>query len=401
MFKNKNFNLLFFATFFNSFGDAILFVILLSMLQQIGGGSVSNSLYYLFSALPVLLFGLHIGAYIEKKSLKTVMLTSSTIRIFLLLLCYIYFLYADYSSFFIFLIIFIITFIHLFFANASGAMLPQIVAPIHIPKANSLFRVVTMTGKLIAYSFAALLFHFNLTVPEMLLLLILFYVGAITSIFLMRVSSHNTSQPAQKRRLLDAIKEGLTYIKRDKMLSRLFIIFGLGWMVGSAIDLYLISYLKLVLDKGAENLFIFTTPTMIGILVGSFISPILYNKWDKKLGLCLSLFAFSFAMLCFALQLPLPLLQALLIVGGVSQGILNIFVVSILQTTVPSQFIARVFSVYNIICMGGGIPGYLIFGYLIDQIGVITLGFILSLYLLVIGIICIIRLPNLGNEIEN
>ncbi len=401
MFKNKNFNLLFFATFFNSFGDAILFVILLSMLQQLGGGSISTSFYYLFSALPVLLFGLHIGAYIEKKALKTVMLTSSTLRISLLLLCYIYFLYADYSIVFIFIVIFIITFIHLFFANASGAMLPQIVEPIYIPKANSLFRVVTMTGKLIAYSFAALLFHFNLTVPEMLLFLILFYVGAITSVFFMRVSINNTSQPAQKHRLFDAIKEGLTYIKCDKMLSRLFIIFGLGWMVGSTIDLYLISYLKLVLGKGVENLFIFTTPTMIGILIGSFISPMLYNKWNKKLGLCLSLFSFSFAILCFALQLPLPLLQMVLIVGGVSQGILNIFVVSILQTTVPSQFISRVFSVYNIICMGGGIPGYLVLGYFIDQIGVISLGFILSVYLLIVGITCIKYLPNLGNKIKN
>ncbi len=401
MFKNKNFNLLFFATFFNSFGDATLFVILLSMLQQFGGGSVSTSFYYLFSALPVLLFGLHIGAYIEKKSLKTVMLTSSTIRISLLLLCYIYSLYANYSTVFIFIVIFIITFIHLFFANASGAMLPQIVEPIHIPKANSLFRVITMTGKLFAYSFAALLFHFHLTISEMLLLLILFYLGALTSIFFMRVTPQENQQSALTHRLFDAIKEGLTYIKRDKMLSRLFIIFALGWMVGSAIDLYLISYLKLVLGKGAENLFVFTTPTMIGILVGSFISPILYNKWNKKLGLCLSLFAFSFAIVCFALQLPLPLLQVLLIVGGVSQGILNIFVVSILQTTVPSEFIARVFSVYNIICMGGGIPGYLVFGYLIDQIGVISLGFILSMYLLIVGIICIMYLPNLGKKIEN
>lgn len=400
MFKNKNFNLLFFATFFNSFGDSTLFVILLSTLQQTSGGSIITSLFFLFSSLPVLIFGLHIGAYIERKSLRTVMLTSIVIRISLMLLFYIYSLYADYSIIFIFFIIFSITFIHLFFANASGAMLPQIVVPTHIPKANSLFRVITMIGKLIAYSFAALLFQLNLTVYEMLLLLILFYTSALISIFLLHVKQQNILESAHKTRLFDAIKEGLTYIKQDKMLSRLFVIFGLGWMVGSAIDLYLISYLKLVLGKGAENIFIFTSPTMIGILIGSFISPILYKKWNKKLGLCLSLFAFSFAILSFALQLPLHFLQALLIIGGVSQGILNIFVVSILQTTVPSKFIARVFSVYNIICIGGGIPGYLLFGYLIDQFGVISLGFILSLYLLGVGVICLVSLPNFNREIE-
>lgn len=123
-------------------------------------------------------------------------------------------------------------------------------------------------------------------------------------------------------------------------------------MVGSAIDIYLISYLKVIYGKGAEYFFLFTTPTILGIVIGSLISPFLYNNLNKKYGFLISLFAFSFAILCFALKLPLPLLQFLLIVGGVSQGILNIFVVSYLQTNVQGTHLARVFSVYHIISVG-------------------------------------------------
>ena len=195
-----------------------------------------------------------------------------------------------------------------------------------------------------------------------------------------------------------SIKEGLSYIKNDKVIYRLFIIFSLGWMAGSSIDLYLINYLKLVLDKGAENLVLFTTPTFIGIIIGSLSSPFLYQKMNKKYGLLFSLFAFSFAILCFALKCPLPLLQCLLVIGGISQGILNIFVVSYLQTHVESTHLARVFSVYNMIGVGGGIPGYLLFGYMIDTLGVLSLGFIISAYLLVVGLICITILPSLDEK---
>ena len=195
-----------------------------------------------------------------------------------------------------------------------------------------------------------------------------------------------------------SIKKGLSYIKNDKVIFRLFIVFCLGWMAGASIDLYLINYLKLVLNKGAESLYLFTTPTFIGIIIGSLISPYLYKNMNKKYGLLLSLFAFSLAILCFALEWSLLVLQCLLVIGGISQGILNIFVVSYLQTHVESTHLARVFSVYNMICIGGGIPGYLLFGYLIDTIGVLTLGFIISSYLFIVGVICVTILPALDKK---
>ena len=398
MLKNKKFLLLFSATFFSSFGDATLFVILLSMLQSLGGNGVSTSFYFIFSALPVLLFGLHIGAFVENKTLQKVMISSDIIRILLLLLFSLYnFLYVE-SLFAIYLLLFLVTFTNIFFTTASSALMPHVVDHSHIPKANSFFRIITMTAKLLSYSFAALLFNLSLDANKGLLIVTILYFASFFAITLIRPSFRNLQISTKSPPLLESIKEGLSYIKNNKVIYRLFIIFCLGWMAGSSIDLYLINYLKLVLNKGAESLFLFTTPTFIGIIIGSLISPYLYKKINRKYGLLLSLFAFSFAILCFSLKLPLSLLQCLLVIGGVSQGILNIFVVSYLQTHVKSTHLARVFSVYNIICVGGGIPGYFLFGYLIDTIGVLSLGFIISTYLLIVGLVCVAFLPSLDEK---
>lgn len=398
MFKNRKFLLLFSATFFSAFGDATLFVILLSILQSLGGNGVSTSLYFIFSALPVLLFGLHIGAFVENKSLQKVMVFSDIIKILLLLLFSLFnFLYSE-SLLTVFLLIFLVTISNIFFTTASNTLMPHIVEQSHIPTANSFFRIITMTAKLLSYSFAALLFNLNLGINTSVVIVISFYCASFFAIMFIRPSFRNIHPSIKNPLLIDSIKEGLSYIKNDKVIYRLFIVFFLGWLVGSSIDLYLINYLKLVLNKGAESLFLFTTPTFVGIIIGSLISPILYKKINRKYGVLLSLFAFSFAILCFALHLPLPLLQCLLVIGGVSQGILNIFVVSYLQTHVESTHLARVFSVYNIICVGGGIPGYLLFGYLIDMVGALSLGFIISAYLLIVGLVCITILPPLNDK---
>ena len=398
MIKNKNFCLLFLGSIFSAFGDAILFVCLLSLLQQFGSNGIETSFYFVFSALPVLLFGLPIGAYIEQKPLKNILLSTDGTRIILICILYLLLSVPIHSLFLLYGFIFLITLVNIFFTTSSSTLIPQIVQKEKIPNANSYFRIVNMTAKIISYSIAALLYQYNLTTVQILMLVAVIYCGSFISVFFIQYTAKQHTVNRKKHAFIASIREGLSYIKSNKTFSRLFLIFFLGWMVGAAIDIYLISYLKQIFHKGAESIFLFTTPTMIGMILGSLISPILYRKLNKKYGFLLSLFAFSLAICGFALQLPLPFLQLLLVIGGISQGILNIFVVSFLQTNVESAYLARVFSVYNIICVGGGIPGYFLFGFFIDSIGVIYFGAILSLYLFIIGIFCFIILPSLEDR---
>lgn len=398
MLKNKQFLFLVTGTFFSTFGDAVLFVVLLSMLQGFEVNGLSTSIYFIVSTLPFLLFSLHIGAFVEKRTLQKIMMSSDLSRVVLLLVFYFLLFFSVTSVYLIYVLLFSVVFVNLFFTTASTTLMPKIIETEDIPKANSTFRVITMTSKLIAYSFVALLFKLSYSTYQYLLVIVVFYLASFILTSFVRPYFKNIEGGAEKVSLSTSVKEGLVYIKGDKVLGRLFLIFGLGWMVGSSIDLYLIGYLKEVLGKGADSLYLVTTPTIIGTLIGAIISPILYRNIKKKYGFVCSLIAFSLAILCFALELPVVILQVLLMVGGISQGILNIFLVSYLQLNVPSMYLARVFSVYSLIAMGGSIPGYLLFGFLLDKIGVISLGFWLSGYLLLIGIICLLSMPSLEEK---
>lgn len=400
MLKNKKFKLLFFGTFFSSFGDAILFVILLTLLQKTGVAGVGTSLFLVFSALPVLLFGLHAGAYVENKNLQKVMMYSDAIRILVIGLFFLTSFFIVGSSIPIYTFIFLITFVNIFFSTASSTLIPNILSVEDIPKANSYFRIINMTAKLIAYAFAAFLFTYNFSDNVKVLFAALFYLLSLLVVSRIRPYVHNkkTEDSNPDISLTLSTKQGLSYIKSNNVLYKLFIVFGLGWIVGSSIDIYLISYLYEVLGRGANSLYLITTPTFIGILIGSLLSPILYRKMDKKYGFLFSLFAFSIVILCFSLEMSLIFLQLLLVIGGLSQGILNIFMVTYLQSTVDQNYLARVFSVYNIIITGASLPGYLLIGYLIDLFGVISLGFVISGYLILVGVICLLIIPSIGNE---
>ena len=397
MIKNKKFMLLFSGTFFSSFGDALLFVVLLSLLQQTGVGGVGTSLFLVFSALPVLLFGLHAGAYVENKSLQKVMVYSDAVRILIVVLFFISSLFLLDSKVLIYSLIFLITFVNIFFSTASSTLIPNILSQEEIPKANSFFRIINMVAKLIAYGFAAILFTWGVSDNAKILLAAAFYLSSLIIISRIKPYVQNklmdSSNP--KVSLTTSMKEGLSYIRSNDAVFRLFIIFGLGWIIGASIDIYLITYLAEVIGKGADSLYLIATPTFIGILIGSLISPILYRKIDKKYGFLFSLFTFSVVILCFSLEMPFIFLQILLVIGGLSQGILNIFMVSFLQTNVNPNYLARVFSVYNIIITGASLPGYLLIGYFIDVLGVIHLGFVIAGYLCLVGIICLITIPSL------
>ena len=166
MIKNKNFCLLFLGSIFSAFGDAILFVCLLSLLQQFGSNGIETSFYFVFSALPVLLFGLPIGAYIEHKSPKNILLSSDLTRIILICILYLLLTVPIHSLYLLYGFIFLITLVNIFFATSSTTLIPQIVQKEKIPNANSYFRIVNMTAKIISYSIAALLYQHQMMILQ-------------------------------------------------------------------------------------------------------------------------------------------------------------------------------------------------------------------------------------------
>src|SRR5699024_9678330 len=195
----------------------------------------------------------------------------------------------------------------------------------------------------LSFSIGAILIKLGMGLNMILLVVITAFMCSSLLISLIKPYVRNSeSKDRQKREIFNMVEESITAIRSSKTISRIFLIFGLAWLVGSSIDIYLISYLQKVLNRGTEDLYLITIFSLVGIIIGSSLAPQLYNRIDKKIGFYLSSLIFGVVILGYALKLPLLLLLILLLFGGVSQGVFLTFLNSYLQDITSQEFFGRI-----------------------------------------------------------
>jgi len=239
----------------------------------------------------------------------------------------------------------------------------------------------------------------GLSYSSLLLIIGSFYIISMIMILAVKPYHKNLSN-SESKTIIQDVKAGLAYIKLNRLYSKLFLIFGAAWLVGSSVDLYLISYLVEILERQHEDLYIITTYSLIGIGLGSLISPYLYKRINPKIGLYASSLFFGIIIALFSLKLPLAVLLIGLLIGGFAQGLFLIFINTYLQSNIEEKYLSRVYSLYHFVYTGVSLPGYLLFGYFIDRIGIINTGFIIAAYLILIALVTIFYVPSLRDKKE-
>ncbi|MFG6118742.1 MFS transporter [Thalassobacillus sp. B23F22_16] len=396
--KNKKFLHLFFARFIALIGDGILFITLLKMLELQGAGSMGISILYLAAGIPAFLFAIPAGAFVERSNLQRTMITTDAIRALLVFLFIMVGYFTTVAPLFIYILLFLITINDMFFLPASQSLLRWVVPEKLRPQANGQLQIAMMTGKLLSFTLGAYLIKAGFELTSLLFMVIAAFALSIVLILFIRPAVMNNTDKTTKT--LQMVTEGLTFIKNTTIIKNLFIVFGLAWIVGSSIDVFLISYLNDVLGKGTEDLYLITTFSLGGIIIGSFLAPKLYETMNKKIGFYVPSFLFGFVILGYALKLPLMILLLLLMTGGIAQGVFLTFLNSYLQEVTSQSYYARVASFYTLLMKGASLPGLFLIGLLIDTTSVITAGYFIGFYMIALGVFSILMLQQVGNEGE-
>ncbi|MDX8361511.1 MFS transporter [Cytobacillus sp. IB215316] len=400
MFNNRSFTFLFLSRFFSVFADAMLFVLLLTQLNSLNVGSLGLSIFYVSSTLPALFFSLPAGAFVEKRTLQTVMVVTNVFRVLLIIVLFVTQFFV-LSPIILYVFIFILVTNNLFYIPANSALLPKIVNEEKIATANSYIQITMMLAKLGSYGVVGYLINQN--VNKLLVLCAISVLYLTSALFIMFIKPYYRKQnqdTIKNQRIMIDIKAGIEYIRSNPAYYRLFMVFGLSWVVGSSIDIFLLSYLTNILNKGPEDLYIITTFSLIGITIGSMLAPHIYKIIEKKYVIFTTTFSFSIIIFMFALKFPLPVLLIGLCIGGITQGIFLITINTFLQTNISKGYLARVYSFYTLIYTGSSLPGYLLIGFVIDYMGVIMTGIIISSYLIVVSLITLIILPKANTTQE-
>jgi MFS family permease len=185
---------------------------------------------------------------------------------------------------------------------------------------------------------------------------LLFYVNAISYlavvVALLKMRSVPVVGKSGEVTMLESIREGLAYIRRDTVVKWIVIL-------AAATALFARPYIQLlpavaheVLQVGAVELSWMLAASGIGALAGSLATAALGGLRRRGALLIASSLAFGLLLVLFATQRSLPVSLVILVLLGLSTMVFLGMANGLLQTRSPDHLRGRVMSVYTMVFMG-------------------------------------------------
>ena len=221
-------------------------------------------------------------------------------------------------------------------------------------------------------------------------------------IFIMKIKPLIKNEQIGKQSQLKLMKEGLSYIINNSALKSLFIFLALAMFFATSVDLILVSFLSDILLEGVENLSFIGTASLCGIAIGATLFPKFYNDIGRKWLFISPLFALSISIGSLFFITNWVVILPFFFIQGIALGCFNVAFVTYLQNTISSENYTRTFSIYNMLSSSMALPGIIMTGLLLNQIGVLNTILIISGALFLIGILGIYFTPKLeeGQTLE-
>ncbi|WP_391119782.1 MFS transporter [Psychrobacillus sp. L3] len=390
--RENAFRNLFTGRVLSIFADSIMFFSLLKWIELYSNGSNSFTWFYIAYYLPITIFALPIGAWLEDKTLQKVMVFSDGIRVFILVLFLLTmcFIQVEWT----YLLLMIISLLGLFFVPASQSLLPFVVKQEDRAKANSLFQlgftVVRMIGQITT---AALI---KLGIPITILLLIVASCLLLSLVFIWNVKPWFRKEAPETVGQWEMMMDGIRYIGTHQTLKALFLLLAFAMLIVSSIDLVLISFLTERLKVGVENLSFIGTSSLIGIIIGASITPKWYRKVDRKKLIIPSLFAICFTLGALLLVKTWWFILPLFTIQGIAIGVYQVTFVTYLQDVVAKENYTRTFSLFHMITSSTALPGIIVFGLLLNKTGTMNSILMMVCALFLLAVASCFTVPALG-----
>lgn len=374
--KESNIKLLLLGRVVSLFGNTIYLIVLPLYILNITQNLKFTGIFFAAVNLPTTIISIFIGTIIEKFNKKNIILISDFLASILYFILFLYFKNSN-SLIFLFLISLIINIISKFFEIASKVLFSEINTPETLEKYNGLQSFLENTVMIIGpvigtYLFAT--FSFNLI---LIIVSLSYFLSFLQELFIKYEKITNLSK--EKSSFFKDFKEGINYIKNNKIIFNFFIlVMFLNFFIANNDEI--INPGILIKKYGiSEKLFGFSATSYVGgsVFAGIFIY---YNKkfsFLKKLKL---LFILNSSLMCLGGLLSIILFRYnhyiyfkififFQFLIGMITTFVNVPLISSFQRNVEIEYQSRFFSILSFFS-GGLIPlGILYAGYLSSYIG--------------------------------
>jgi len=251
------------------------------------------------------------------------------------------------------------------FSNAAQAVLPDLVPPEQLPKANGNLQVSLTVGETFAGPpLGSVLFAASRALPFGLDACSFFGSAALLAGVPRRTIVAAAHVPMRAQ-----MAEGLRYLFRQRLLRIVAVLLGVSGFASQMGQATLVLLAVQVLHTGTGGYGLLWTASAIGAILGGITTPPLTGRLGMLPSLIVALAASAVAFAGIGLAGDELVASAFFAVNGYSVTMWNVVTVSLRQRIVPRELLGRVNSVYRMIGWGLFPVGAMAGGFVAKQIG--------------------------------
>lgn len=357
---NRNFVLLWQGQFVSMLGGQAFFIAMMFWIKHQTGSATLMGTIMAAASLPAVLLGPLAGSFADHYSRRNIIIWTDILRgIAVLSLTGLVFWYPDATDLIIvwlFAVAVATSSLSAFFRPAIAAAIPDIVPTDKLATANSMNQMSMQFSTLLGQGVGGVAYRL-LGAP------LLFFIDGVTYIF-SAISEMFIQIPQVKSAMPDKPESAWTRFKRDTVEGMRYVWQNRGlrdiMMVAAFLNFFIVPIIVLMpfyvedtlgatTDWFGYLMAAFGGGAMLGYLTAGALKPSPVTRmWTFLIGLILQCLSFG------ALGLLADTRQALvtLLVVGVLNGYVNIFLSTIMQLTTPSEIRGRVFALLGTVASG-------------------------------------------------
>jgi len=380
--QNRNFLKLWIGQIVSNIGDEVAFMGLAALIvYKWQGSAVDVSLLFIFSSLPVLIFGPIAGVFVDRWRRKNTMIWADLLRAIIVAL-----LISPISIWYVYILIFALSTVSRFFYPARNAIIPNIVKEEKLVEANSLsqmtYMLAVVMGPALGAGLVALIGY-----TATFLFDAFSYLFSALMIFLIRYREEI------KRTAKHPIKEmmdGFKYMRRNKVVLLIVTIFGIIMLVVGGMNVVYTLYIRDVLHMDIVGLGILETLFGIGAVAGSFGVGILAGRMRNVHLISMGIILIGLLVAAMAL-FPIFIVVILIAFGiGFTNSMLSSPTNAILQKAVKDEYRGKVFGAQGAIIQGAALISMGMIGFLIAAFGIENILLFMGTFLTVVGLLLLL-----------
>jgi len=303
--------------------------------------------------LPWLLFSLPAGAVVDRRGRVALMWISQAIQAVIVGVIALFAAFGHVGIAMLVVMAFGLGACEVVFSNAAQAVLPDIVPPALLHKANGNQYTVTTIGQLfLGPPVGSLLFAIAVALP--------FGVDAasfalsaalLATLPRRRRTPRNPTSPNQPSMKV-AIAQGLRWLTRHRLLRTLALLLGVNTFCFQLGSVTLVLLATQTLHLGSRGFGLLLAGAAVGSVLGGLVNANIVARVGALPALLAALTANVILFVGIGVSPNAEVLGALLALNGFATTMWNIVTVSLRQQIVPAELLGRVNSVYRLLGWG-------------------------------------------------